>query len=128
MQSARGVRSQAAFERLRETAQENAPLSEADLGDFLDGIELEPPAHPSGADGEEARPVPLVEDVLERAHAAIGRRDPKAFARRKPEVEVGRSAAAAEIEIVGSHVSAPFFDRPAGAGRDEGGEALQIGR
>ena len=57
MQSARGVRSQAAFERLREAVQENAPLFETDLGDLLDGIELEPPAHPPGADGEEARSV-----------------------------------------------------------------------
>lgn len=128
MQSARRIGGYAALERLRETAQENAPFFEANLHDLLDGVEVEPPAHPPAANGEEARPVTLVEDILERAHAAFGRRDPKTFAPRKPEVEIRCSAAAAEIEIVGSHVSAPFFDRPAGAGRDEGGEALQIGR
>jgi hypothetical protein len=119
-----------AFQRTWEAAQKNAPLLEADLGDLLDGIEVESPAHPPGADGEEARPVPFVEDVLERPDAAFRRYDPEALAGGKPEVEVRRSAAAAEIEIesVGSHVSAPFFDRPAGAGRDEGGEALRIGR
>jgi hypothetical protein len=59
------------LERARPPAKEHTPLLEAHFRDLLYRVELESPAEPPDANGEQPRPVTAVEDVLELSEKAL---------------------------------------------------------